>query len=126
MCIYIYKRPEGDMLIIKNKRVYDYMIKNNLQDFTFGILLRINDYEWHHDSGYGRLLRVFNDYEEAKKHKIVYPTHGDVQNAQTDKPIKIIIKKQIKRNMIKIVIDDRDAPLWDIMHPDNIGKIIPI
>lgn len=127
MNIYIYERPSGDMLIVRNLEVYNYMLNKSIEEFSFGVLMAINDYEWHHGSGQGSLIKVYSDFEEARKHYEVYPCDlEDIEYARSDKPVKITIQKQEQANMIKISVDSDNEPIFDILHPDEINRIIPI
>ncbi len=126
MEIYYYQRPTGDKLIVENESVYKYMETNNIEEFSFGVLLSINDYDWHNDYGNGYLMKVYEDYEEAKKRKVVYPCDpDDIESAHTDLPVKISIQKQDEPYKIKIVVDDYNEPIFDILHPNDINLHIP-
>ena len=126
MEINFYNRPSGEQLVVENKAIYEAMQEKAKEEFSFGLLLNINDYDWHNDFGRGQLLQVFADYEEAEKHREVYPCdRDDIESAESDRPVKVTIQKQAQAGMLKIVVAAADDPLFDIMHPAEINRIIP-
>jgi hypothetical protein len=128
MNISLYTRPQGTDLIVNNNKVYQNMIDKGIDEFSFGLLMFINDYYWRDDYGQGRLKKVFSDFNEAEKHRKVYPCDADddYDDCWSDKPIKITIKKQEQEGKIRIEVKPSDETIFDILHPEDINNIIPV
>ncbi len=105
------------------------MVEKKLDEFSFGLLMHINDYEWHHDYGVGSLSSVYKTYEEACEHKCVYPAPSapeDRNDCWSDIAIKVNVKKLPEQDKILISVERKDETLFDILHPQDISRLIPI
>jgi len=129
MKIYVksYNKPSADTRSIENDEIYSLMEEKKIDRFSFGILMHINDYNWHHGDGNGSLINVYDSYEEALEHHKIYPRHPDdeADECYSDRAIEIIVSKNAEKNRIQIDVEVKDEPIFDVYTISQLNNMIP-
>jgi hypothetical protein len=123
-------KPSVEERTVENKKVYIEMKEKGLTEFSFGLLLYINDREWHDGVANGRLCQVFSDYEDAKKRRVVFPHElgvDDCDDFYSDEAFKITVSrlKDDYQLVIDVEDDDWSELIFVLYSPKSLNFLMP-
>jgi hypothetical protein len=109
---------------VENRDVYLDMQERGSVKYSFGVLMHINDREWHEGVGFGNgtIIEVFTNYEDALKKRRVYPHHDEdyLDDFFTDETFEITIFRLNEKFRLLVEVSSQAEPIFDVYSPRDL------